>query len=126
VYREGRFVHFHAKYVTASANGDYYQVLFESKKDTCDPDYPYFLIQRQFETPDGGRCYLETHDERYIGHFRIRRVDLSPSRVVVEIDRPMANVIEVTFTLSPSDFRRVAQVVDIISGAIDPHDPVAL
>jgi hypothetical protein len=38
----------------------------------------------------------------------------------------MANVIEVTFTLSPSDFRRVAQVVDIISGAIDPHDPVAL
>jgi len=112
-------VHFHANHVSASADGDYYQVLFEAREDAGDPGSPYLVIQRQFEDPDGGRCYVETHDEKYIGHFRVRRLDLSPSRIVLEIDRPKANVVEVTFALASSDFRRVARVVDIISGAIE-------
>jgi len=94
-------------------------VLFEAREDAGDPGSPYLVIQRQFEDPDGGRCYVETHDEKYIGHFRVRRLDLSPSRIVLEIDRPKANVVEVTFALASSDFRRVARVVDIISGAIE-------
>jgi len=50
---------FRAKYISASENGDYYQVAFENTDpagDTDGPDSPYFLIQRQFEDPDGGRC----------------------------------------------------------------------
>jgi hypothetical protein len=27
------------------------------------------LIQRQFEDPDDNWCYIETHDEKYCGHF---------------------------------------------------------
>ena len=49
--------------------------MFEAEEETNDPDSPYFLIQRQFETSDGGRCYIETHDEKYIGHFLLRRVE---------------------------------------------------
>ncbi len=88
-------------------------------RDAVDPERPYLLIQRQFEDPDGGVCYVETHDETYIGHFRVRRIDFSPSRILLEIDRPKANVVEVTFAIGSSEFKRVARVVDIISGAIE-------
>jgi len=50
---------FRAKYVSASENGDYYQVAFENADpagdaaDAVGPDSPYLLIQRQFEDPDG-------------------------------------------------------------------------
>ena len=110
---------FHANHVSVSADGDYYQVMFEATKDAVDPETPYLIIQRQFEDPDGGVCYVETHDETYIGHFRVRRIDFSPSRILLEIDRPKANVVEVTFAIGSSEFKRVARVVDIISGAIE-------
>ena len=111
---------FHANHVSASEDGDYYQVMFEARDEAGDPESPYLIIQRQFEDPDGGLCYVETHEEKYIGHFRVRRIDLSPSRIVLEIDRPEANVVEVTFRMTSSDFKLVARVVDIITGAIDP------
>ena len=59
---------FHAKYVSASEAGDYYQVSFDTEDpgedgiDPPGPDRPYLIIQRQFETLDGGQCYVETHD----------------------------------------------------------------
>lgn len=115
--REERAVKFHANHVSASIDGDYYQVLFESKEDTSDIKSPYLLIQRQFEDPDGGVCYVETHYEKYIGHFGLRRINLAPSRILVEIDRPRANLVEVTFDMASADFKRVARVVDIIRGA---------
>lgn len=110
---------FHANHVSASADGDYYQVLFAAVPDSTHPESPYLVIQRQFEDADGGRCYVETHDANYIGHFRIRRMDLSASRILLEIDRPKANVVEVTFAIASSDFKQVARVVGIISGAIE-------
>jgi hypothetical protein len=64
-------MHFHANYVSTSAfgDGDYYQAMFQAEQDTDDPDSPYLLIQRQFEDPDDNWCYIETHDEKYCGHF---------------------------------------------------------
>ena len=116
---EGRFVQFHANHISASVEGDYCQLLFEAVPDSDDPESPYLVIQRQFEDPDGGRCYVETHDENYIGHFRIRRIDLSVSRIVLEIDRPKGNVLEVTFAIASPEFKEVARLVDIISCATD-------
>jgi len=110
---------FHANQVSASADGDYYQVLFEAVEDSTDPESPYLDIQRQFEDPDGGQCYVETHDENYIGHFGIRRIDLSVSRIMLEIDRPNDNVVEVSFASASFDFKEVARVVGIISGATE-------
>ena len=110
---------FHANHVSASADGDYYQVLFEAVPDSTDPESPYLVIQRQFEYPDGGRCYVETHNENYVGHIRIRRIDLSVSRIVLAIDRPKSNVVEVSFAISTSDFKKVARLVGIISGVTE-------
>lgn len=85
--RETRPMKFDAKAVSTSVAGDYYQVMFEHECDSDSPEIPYLLIQRQFEMPDAGKCYIETHDENYIGHFRLRHLDFSASRILVEIDR---------------------------------------
>ncbi len=48
-------------FVDVSIEGDYYQVHFGAKEDdgsTKITDDPYFLIQRQFEMPDGGEVRL--------------------------------------------------------------------
>ena len=105
-----------ANYVSASVAGDYYQVLFAVNEDTTDPDSPYLLIQRQFEMPDDGECYIETHNEEYIGHFRLRRIEFSQTGISVEIDRPANKDIHVTFTMTTAEFEGVAPVLRIISG----------
>ena len=45
------------KTVSVTISGDYYQILFHDGLDI--EDEPYFLIQRQFEFPDGGVCNFE-------------------------------------------------------------------
>ena len=106
---------FQANHVSTSASGDYYQAMFEAEEDADDPDSPYLLIQRQFETADGGRCYIETHDEKYIGHFLLRRVEFTSQTLSIELDRPRDNLISVTFDMAASDFKNASRVVKIIS-----------
>ena len=114
--REMRTMQFHANHVSTSVAGDYYQALFEASEDTSDPASPYLLIQRQFERPDGGRCSLETHDETYTGHFRLRRIEFALDRIVIELERSRENVVQVTFNLAASDFEEARRVVKVISG----------
>jgi len=65
--RDVNAMRFRAKNVSASENGDYYQVAFENRDaagdaaDVDGPDSPYLLIQCQFEDPDGGECYQSLH-----------------------------------------------------------------
>lgn len=107
---------FHANHLSSSEAGDYHQVQFALQNDADDVEGPYLLIQRQIEDLDGGVCYIETHDEKYIGHFYVTRLDLSPSRLLLEIDRPALNVIEVTFEITSPDFDEVARIIGMING----------
>ena len=115
-------MYFHANYVSTSVSGDgnYYQAMFEAEQDTGDLDSPYLLIQRQFEDPDDNWCYIETHDEKYCGHFRLRRVDFTPQKLSIELDRPRDNLVSVTFAMAASEFAEASQVVKTISGEIEP------
>jgi hypothetical protein len=106
---------FQAHHISTSVAGDYYQAMFEAENDTDDPDSPYLLIQRQFETPDGGECYIEAHDKEYIGHFVLRRVEFTSKMLSIEFDRPRDNLINVAFDMGASDFKKAARVVKIIS-----------
>ena len=90
-------------YVSVSVAGDYYQVMFEEKEeDEWDEtlDTPYVLIQRQFEMPDGGRIYIETHDENFIGHFAVTRSKLGPNQLFLQLRRNRHAELEVTFNTS--------------------------
>jgi hypothetical protein len=117
---------FHANYVSTSVSGDdYYQAMFTAEEDTDDPDSPYLLIQRQFEMPDDGTCYIETHDEKYVGHFLVRRVEFTPERLSIEFDRPSDNLVSVTFNIAVPYFEEASQVVKIISGRSNLDDTCA-
>ena len=115
-------MHFHANYVSTSVfgDGDYYQAMFEAEQDTNDPESPYLLIQRQFEDPDDHRCYIETHDEKYRGHFILCRVDFTPQKLSIELDRPRDNFVSVTLAMVETEFAEASQVLKIISGEIEP------
>jgi hypothetical protein len=83
---------FHAPHVSASANGDYYQLWLgpgESEEEDVDPYEvrgPYLIVQQDFEMPDDGRCYIETESESYIGHFP-PKVDRAQSHTPFVRDR---------------------------------------
>ena len=115
-------MHFHANYVSisVSGDGDYYQAMFEAEQDTDDLDSPYLLIQRQFEDPDDHWCYVETHDEKYCGHFLLRRVDFGPQKLSIELDRPRDNLVSVTLAMAATEFAEASQVVKLFSGGIEP------
>jgi len=117
---EPSLMRFHAKYVSAAEAGEYYQVSFETEDPgdgaTAPPglDGPYLLIQRQFETPDGGRCYVETHDHRYVGHYRLKLIDFRPTHLTVVIERKSNARVEVSYALDAVEFDEVQRVVNII------------
>ena len=106
---------FQANYVSTSVSGDYYQAMFAAEKDSDDTDSPYLLIQRQFEMPDDGECYIEMHDREYSGHFLLRRVEFTRQELLIEFDRPMDNLINVAFDMTISNFRKASRVMKIIS-----------
>jgi hypothetical protein len=111
---------FHANHVSTSVSGDYYQATFEANEASAELDGPYLIIQRQFEMPDGDRCYIETHQAEYIGHFQVRRIDFRPDGISVEIGRSRDNVIDVTFNMTTSAFEEAMPVLKIISGEMEP------
>jgi hypothetical protein len=118
---------FHARSVSASADGDYYQIYLSpevSDEEEADPyviSGPYLIVQRQFEMPDGGRSYIEMHDEAYIGHFPLRLTELSPTRLAFDIGRRANNHVEVSFALTELQFEEVQHVTEIIFGLKEPE-----
>jgi hypothetical protein len=114
----------HANHVSvAESGGEYFQVSFDSEAPSDDdfdlsgPDHPYLVVQRQFEDDDGGVCYIETHDhDTYAGHFRLRLIEFTPTRLAFEIARTDHKYIEVTYDLSAKRFGEVQRIVRIIFG----------
>jgi hypothetical protein len=114
----------HANYVSIGESGDeYFQVSFDSEApseddfDLSGPHHPYLVVQRQFEDDDGGVCYIETHDhDTYAGHFRLRLIEFTPTRLGFEIARTDHKYVEVTFDLHAKRFGEVQRIVHIIFG----------
>ena len=113
----------HANHVSVGESGDeYFQVSFDSEAsdddfDLSGPDLPYLIVQRQFEDDDGGVCYIETHDhDTYTGHFRLRLIEFTPTRLAFEIARTDHKYVEVTYDLDAKRFGEVQRIVHIVFG----------
>jgi len=123
---------FRAASVSASDYGDSYQLRLgpaEPEEEETDPHEvtgPYLLVQRQFEMPDHGQCYIETHDEGYIGHFPLRLTELGRTRLAFEIVRKTNSHVEVSFALNASEFEEVRRIAEVIFGLREPDDDDAL
>ena len=116
-----------AKKVSAVVSGDYYQALFDSddrdwgeQVGTFDQAEPYVLVQRQFESFDGGKCYIESHDEEYIGHFELKLVEFSATRLAYEIARSDRTFVEVTFAVTEAEFEEARAIIEVIFGLREP------
>ncbi|OGA12900.1 MAG: hypothetical protein A3H32_06795 [Betaproteobacteria bacterium RIFCSPLOWO2_02_FULL_63_19] len=118
---------FHAQHVSASEAGDYFRLWLgpqeadDEERDTGEVKGPYLIVQRQFEVPGGGECYIETHDEAYVGHFRLRLTELSRTRLSFEIKRKTNTRVEVECSLSPTEFAKVRRVGEIVFGLREPE-----
>ena len=116
----------YAKKVSANASGDYYQVHLDA--EDCDDEQldpfgqqaPYLLVQRQFEFFDGGKCYIESDDEEYIGHFKLKLVEFSPTRLAFEIERCNHDHVEVNFVLTVAEFEESLPIIEVIFGMREP------
>src|ERR1700689_4299819 len=88
----------HAKNVSAGGSCDeYFEVSFD-----CEP---------------GGVCYIETHDhDTYTGHFPLRLLEFTPTRLAFKIARTNHNYVEVTYEVDAKRFDEVQRIVHIIFG----------
>lgn len=111
---------FHATHVSASEEGDHFQILFEESSEQ--EDHPYLLVQRQFETPDGGRCYIETENCDFAGHFRIRSARLGRSTFRLIWGRISEEAAEVTFEADDSTFAEIGKVLRIMVPSAEVTD----
>ena len=101
----------------ASSGGEYFQVSFEAKKDSEemeDSEGAYFLIQRQFESPDGGRVYVESYERVLCGHFRIKRAELHREVFRLELASRPASMAQIRFQADEKQYGRLKRVLQII------------
>jgi len=105
--------------VSVSEAGEGCQVSFETEHED---DEAYVIIQRHFEEPDDGRCYIETHDRTYAGHFRIVSATLGPNQVNLELQRGKATQMEVSFDTSVQNFDELKRVLSIMIPQLEIAD----
>ena len=114
----------HANQVSiGESGGEFFQVSFDSEArseddlDLSEPDQPYRLVQHRFEHDDGDVCYIETHDhDSYTGHFRLRLIDVTATRLAFEIARTENKYVEVTYDQDAKQFDELRRIAHIIFG----------
>ncbi len=100
---------FQFKEVSVSIKGDYYQVMFDGGLDT--EDEPYFMIQRQFEFPDGGFCHFESHQETLIEQCKVKSALLSENELRISYGKNPRRDVEIHFVLKDIDFTNLASTL---------------
>jgi hypothetical protein len=104
------------EHVSASEAGDGFQVLFEKAPDG---DEGYVIVQRHFESPDKGQCYLETDDPEFCGHFRIQSAHLSRNQFQITVDSEPVKEITVLFSATDPVYVEVRRVLQIMIPGIN-------
>ena len=102
---------FRCEHVSATEAGEGFQVLFAKSPDS---DEGYVLVQRHFEFPDGGKCYVETDDREFCGHFRIRSAHLSRNQFEMAFGKEPVREIAVLFDATDSVYAEVKRVLQIM------------
>ena len=97
------------KTVSVTICGDYYQVVFHDGLDT--DDEPYFMIQRQFEFPDGGVCHFESHHEDLIDQCKAKSVFLSTNTLSLSYGGEQHKDVEISFDLQGADLQELVSTL---------------
>jgi hypothetical protein len=100
----------------ASAGDEYFEVSFDARPEGTDGDTPYFLLQRQFESPDGGRVYIECHRRELCGHVRVSHAVLSGSLLRLELASRPQRVVAIRFKADNGRFQQLTAMLKTIIG----------
>jgi hypothetical protein len=95
----------------ASSGDEYFQVSFT---DGDDSDHAYFLLQRQFESYDGGLFYIESHERTLCGHFKIRGAELGRSMLRLELASKPAEMVQIRFQADGARYNQLRRVLKIM------------
>jgi hypothetical protein len=104
-------IHWEAVAADAAEAGDFFQVEFRGAGG--EERSPYILIQRQFEFPDDGKCYIEYRPPEDAGHFRVQTAYLDRDQFKMSFGKEGR---EVTIGLNGkiddyTEFCRILQIV---------------
>ena len=98
----------------ASSGGEYFQVSFADSEDS---DRAYFLIQRQFESFDGGLFYLESNEIRLCGHFKITAAELGRDTLRLQVAREAIETVQIRFQADRVRYNRLKRILKIMMPA---------
>lgn len=115
--RENDMYELDCQHVSTSESGDeIHQILFE--EDHEDEDGSYVLLSRAFleeeDEGDAAPVYVETHDERLIGHYQTVGAELNRDDLTLTLPAPASQTIRIRFKISEPTFQNVARTLDII------------
>ena len=82
-------------------------VPISSDDDLDTEDEPYFMIQRQFEFPDGGICHFESHNEELFEHCKAESASLSSNKLSLSYGKEQCRDIEIEFGLHGTDYQEL-------------------
>lgn len=106
------FPEFQCKHVSASEEGDYFQVFFGELEE--EGDAAYLLVQRQFEFLDHGECYVETNDLNFCGHYVIHSAQLTRDRFQISYGNGPRKYVAVSFKAGDRDFAEAQRILQVI------------
>ena len=95
----------------AESGGECFQVSFVDDEES---DESNFLVQRQFESPDYGRVYVESHLRTLSGHFRIRKAELERGLFRLDIMCQPPETVQIRFQTDETQFNRLKEVLRIM------------
>ena len=98
----------------ASSGDEYFQISFA---ETEDSDRAYFLIQRQFESFDGGLFYVESHEPKLCGHFNIKRAELRRDTLRLQVACEPTETVQIRFQASSGRYSELKRVLKIMMPA---------
>jgi hypothetical protein len=94
-----------AERVETAEVGDGFQVIFNGGA------VDYFLIQRHFEEPDDGSCYIESGEGKLQGHFVTQGASLSKQELLLHFPEPHGSV-RISFSATARfDFHRLKRAL---------------
>jgi hypothetical protein len=106
---------FTASQVSASEEGDYFQIHFE---EGLGDDTQYLLIQRQFEDYDGGKCYVEDDALLMVEHYKILEATLTLTYFEIKFESEDNDRAFIYHKMTDEEFAEAKKVLKIIHPAV--------
>jgi len=116
-----RMTEFFFPHVSVASSGDeYFEVSFAEigegeESEEC--DHAYFLIQRQFEDYDGGLFYIESHETKLCGHFKIIGAELARDTFRLRVACKPTETVVIRFQAGNARYNRLKRILRIIMPA---------